>query len=220
MSVNPPVKKGFDIGQLAFLFGGFALVVSMGSLFFVRKHVTHLEDDVLALKAENEKLKAKMNDSERAVMEALALRLDGLREDLGLPSDAPDSPSAQPYAEDVIRGIGRPARTGDEIHVTVPADAMKAVLDNVSSLAAEVSVTPAVKDQKPDGFAIFEVREGGLVPALGFEQGDVIHAVNGMPFRTSDEILAVYDKVASAKRIEFEISRSGRPMKLVLEVGS
>jgi hypothetical protein len=41
-----------------------------------------------------------------------------------------------------------------------------------------------------------------------------------MPFRTSDEILAVYDKVASAKRIEFEISRAGRPMKLVLEVGS
>lgn len=211
---------GWDVGQLAFLFGGFALVVSLGSLFFVRQHVTHLEDDVLELKAENEKLKAKMNDSERAVMEALAMRLDGLRQDLGLPEDAPQTPSAEPFSDELVRMIGKPARSGAEIRVRVPAAAMKAVLENVSSLAAEVSVTPAVKDQKPDGFAIFEMREGGIAPALGFEQGDVIHAVNGLPFRTSDEILAVYDKVGGADRIEFDVSRGGQPLKLVVEVGS
>lgn len=207
--------------RFALVASGLALVVSLFGLWQTKQSLVAITDHELKLEADNAALQKRINDEEKNVMLAIANRLDGLRADLGLPAAGETNDptaDAKPYADDLISKIALPEKKGAEIHTKVPADVAAAVLGTPLNLAAEVSLSPVAKNKKPDGFSLFEIRQGGLAPALGFEKGDVIHAVNGKSMRSTDEIAAAWPELQAARTFTFDISREGRPMKVVVDV--
>lgn len=215
--------------ELSFVVSGFAAVVAVSSLVYTRNNAAPLADRVRNLEAQNETLKTELRNTERDLMLALANRMEGLCVDLGgSPEKCGGGPeqegTAQPFPDELIRKIGTPARSdganGAQFTTRVPVDVLKAVLENVAMLAAEVSIAPTAKDGRPEGFQLFEIREGGLAPAVGFHQGDVIRKVNGMPFTSTEQVVQVYDKLTGATRIEFDVQREGKPVTIVVEAGA
>jgi S1-C subfamily serine protease len=206
--------------QLALPMAGAALVISVLSMLSVRKQFSEMTDRTLKLEADNEVLHKRLQDEEKNVMGALSAQMESLRSDLGIPpsTGAGGNVDAKPYDDALISKVGKPETTGTRTLVTVPADVAKAVFEHPENLAGEVSISPVAKNKRPDGFSLFELRQGGLGTALGFEQGDVIHALNGMPFRTSDEILAAFDKAQMAPSLSFDITRKEKPLTVVVEI--
>jgi general secretion pathway protein C len=67
----------------------------------------------------------------------------------------------------------------------------------------------------------FTLKAGaGLAPLLraGLRQGDVLVAVNGQPFDSSEKLLELPAEIAGAYTAEFEYERNGRRMKATLPV--
>ena len=215
--------------EVSFVVSGFAAVIVVSSLLYTRNHAVPLEDRVRNLEAQNETLKTELRNTEREVMLTVANRMEELCVDLGgSPEKCGAGPEAEgaavPFPEELIRQIGTPAKTanakGAQFTTKVPVEVLKAVLENVAMLAAEVSIAPTAKDGRPEGFQLFEIREGGLAPAVGFQQGDVIRKVNDMPFTSTEQVVQVYDKLTGATRIVFDVAREGKDVTIVVEAGT
>ena len=208
--------------RFALVASGLALIVALFGLWQTKQSLVAITDHELKLESDNAALQKRVNDEEKNVMLALANRFESLYSDLGMKVPGADDKGpladAKPYEDSLISKIPIPEKKPGVTHVAVPADVAATVLGTPLNLAAEVSLSPSVKNRKPDGFALFEVRSGGLAPALGFEQGDVVHAVNGKPFRTTEEIAAAWDELKDAKKFTFDLDRGGKPMKLVVDI--
>jgi hypothetical protein len=209
--------------DLSLVLSGFATVVAVSCLVFVRKQNTGLADRVLTLEAKQAKLEAHVDDSEKQTMQAMANELQSLCTEL-FPNDPgkcepADAGEAPLYPAEMIAMVGKPETKGGEIHVHAAPDVLTTVQHHPGSLANDVSILPAVKDGKPAGYTLSDVRDGGLVAALGFRKGDVIAKIDGKPFTSSDEILAGFDAIgADAKKVTFDGTRDGKPLSVVVEI--
>jgi general secretion pathway protein C len=74
-------------------------------------------------------------------------------------------------------------------------------------------VVPEFQGGKVVGIRLFGVK-GGMLGALGFENGDSIRAVNGFDVTTPEKALEAYARLRSASRVRVELTRRGRPMTI------
>lgn len=210
--------------DIAFVLSGFATVIAVSCLVFVRKQNSALADRVLTLEAKQAKLEAHVDDSEKQTMLAMSNEMQALCTEL-FPNDPSKCSGAEAegeaplYPPEMIALIGKPETKGGEIHVHAAPDVLTTVQHHPGSLANDVSILPAVKEGKPAGYTLSDVRDGGLAAALGFRKGDVIAKIDGKPFTNSDEILADWDAIgADAKKITFDGTRDGKPLSVVVEI--
>lgn len=210
--------------RFALLASGLALAISLFGLWRTKTIVSSINDHELRLEAENAKLKATIDQNRAEMVQMLAREEMQLCLDLGggakcgqneLAGDEPE-----PFPDSVVTAIGFPKTAGDEIHVTIPAEVAKAILSQAERLAAEGGMLPAVKEGKPVGFELVDLREGGVGPAMGLMQGDVITAINGNPVRDTGELAAAWADVPGAKAWTIDFLRKLKPMKLVIETGT
>ena len=213
------------ITYFALVIAGFAAVVAIGSLVSVNRAAGKFQaekDRRLELEARVAKLEKQVPEVRAATMQELATRLEeicvALKLDCG--GEASDEAASAPTVPDeFLARIGAPRTAGTKIEVAVPGEITNAILANVEVLQGELgALDPAAHANRPDGFRIGGLREGGLAKRLGFAEGDVIRAVNGMPFTTQEEIVKVYESLADgrAASIDFEIRRGELEMTLVV----
>jgi general secretion pathway protein C len=90
------------------------------------------------------------------------------------------------------------------------------VLEDQAELMRCARVVPEQDEHgKITGVRLFGIRPGSLMAALGFENGDTLHTVNGFDMTSPDRALEAYSKLRSASDLSVGISRKGK--KMVLE---
>ncbi|MBK9033840.1 MAG: hypothetical protein IPL61_21660 [Myxococcales bacterium] len=130
-------------------------------------------------------------------------------------ASAPAAPGAPGLdLDDLAAGITKL----DDEHYQITRAAIDAVVADPMTLARGGRVVPSVKNGTPDGLKLYAIRPGSLLALLGFVNGDTVHRVNGDAVDSMDRALDVYAKLRVADKIEFELTRRGRPVTLVLEV--
>jgi len=65
-----------------------------------------------------------------------------------------------------------------------------------------------------DGFRVAHIRKGSLGQRLGLRNGDVVHALNGHPVRSLEELWRAYGAEERTDVLELSITRRGEPLEL------
>jgi general secretion pathway protein C len=85
-------------------------------------------------------------------------------------------------------------------------------VDPMTSLRASARMVPEIRDGRVVGFRLYAVRADGPLPRLGFQNGDVIRAINGVDLTTPEQALEVYAAVRSAAHVSVALERNGEPI--------
>jgi hypothetical protein len=214
------------VSYLALVVAGFSAVVSIGSLVSINKAVPKFsaeKDRRLELEARVAAIDRKTEEVQAATMNEVASRFSDLCTALKIDcgeNAASANAQAPTVPDEFLARVGTPKPQGaDRIEVAVPGDVTAAILSNIEVLQGEVDVEPAARNNRPDGFRITRLRENGLGPKLGLKPGDVIRAVNDMPFTSTEEIVAVFEALEDgrAASIELDLRRDGKELTLVVE---
>ena len=94
----------------------------------------------------------------------------------------------------------------------------------VTDLLAEIRsssaarIVPAVRDGKPIGFRISEIKRRSTMKAVGFKNGDVLVAIDGFPLVSSNEdiVEAIAKIPREPKQVRFDLVRDGQPRTIVV----
>src|SRR5690606_21985836 len=81
-----------------------------------------------------------------------------------------------------------------------------------------VRIVPAMRSGKPDGFKLYAIQPGSLPAAIGLENGDTLHRVNGHELSSPERALTAYHELRGADRFEIELTRAGEPLLLRVAV--
>lgn len=128
---------------------------------------------------------------------------------------APTAPApADPALAAVLAGITRV----DDTHVVITRAAVDDVLANPLPVAKGLRVVPSISNGRGDGLKLYAIRPGSLVAALGFQNGDTVHSVNGLALDSMDRALEAYTQLRSASHLELDLTRRGQPQTLVIDV--
>ncbi len=136
------------------------------------------------------------------------VRLDALEAEVARLSAAASNPNP-PGADDPAAPTG-PQCTLVGDRVTLPADDVD--LDALSTMARVIPHKGA--DGAADGMRLSGIRRGSLFDSCGLKNGDVVHAVNGMPLTNAEASLEAYSTQRTATSYRVEISRRGQRITL------
>jgi len=100
----------------------------------------------------------------------------------------------------------------DDTHYEVDRAVLDAELADPSGLGRGARIVPAVKNGKADGFKLYAIRPSSVFAALGLNNGDTLHSVNGFELTSADEALEAYAKIKTATSIELSLTRRGRDL--------
>jgi len=127
-------------------------------------------------------------------------------------TDAP--PAATPAvaaADDRIR------RTGENAYV-VDRRALTGATDNMSGLLTQLRAVAEVRDGRPAGFRLFQIRDDSLFARLGLRDGDVVQRVNGESIGEPAALLAFLQRLGNEPRVALDIVRGDAPRTLVYDL--
>ena len=114
--------------------------------------------------------------------------------------------SADPLAAELEAGIERRG----ENRYGVRRDTLESLLGKLDTAAPQARLEPDVRDGKPAGFRLRDVKEGGVFAKIGLREGDLISSVNGLTTNGPDHALAIYASLRSADHLSVEVERAGR----------
>jgi type II secretory pathway component PulC len=135
---------------------------------------------------------------------------------LAFPKDCP-APSPAPTAPPLPRLIPLEA---DKIEAEIPEEAIRYYTGNLAEILNSASAIPLLKNgpdgvQTIEGFEISLVKKDGIVERLGFQDGDVILAVDGEPLTSLESAIKFVGRAATMTRAELTVRRAGRNLTLI-----
>ncbi len=99
---------------------------------------------------------------------------------------------------------------------TIARSLFTEILLDTTRLATSARFVPSVKDGAIQGLKLFAIRPDSFFARLGFQNGDLLRTVNGMPMATPEQALAAYAKLHETTHFTVEIER--RDAKQNLEI--
>ena len=73
-------------------------------------------------------------------------------------------------------------------------------------------IVPSIRNGKPNGFKLFAIRPGTICRLLGLQNGDTVHAINGLALASPSAALDAVKKVGKARKLTVELTRRGQPL--------
>jgi serine protease Do len=89
---------------------------------------------------------------------------------------------------------------------------------NIQSVTPEIASTLGIKDNK--GAMVAEVVAGGPASKAGFEQGDIVTAINGQAVDDATDLTRKVATVPTGQVATFNVSRQGKPLQLKVTIGT
>lgn len=128
--------------------------------------------------------------------------------------------------KEVARGGKKTKKTDDEEGITKDGEKIiveRALVDdalaNVESLATKIRVVPHKgSDGSVDGYRLSAIRRGSLFDKLGIKNGDVVHAVNGMPLTSMDGAMSAFQSLQSEAEFTFDVTRRNKKSTFEYEI--
>jgi len=91
-------------------------------------------------------------------------------------------------------------------------------LPDYSHLMQQVRVRPKFEGGRPIGFVIYSIEPGSIFARMGLMDGDVITAMNGRSFETSQPVVDFYDALKQGGTVSLDINRDDSSQKLNFEI--
>src|SRR5437763_333698 len=124
------------------------------------------------------------------------------------PTPAP--PAAAPL-DDRIR------RTAENAFIVDRREVAGAV-DNMSGLMTQLRAVAEVREGRPAGFRLFQIRDDSLFAKLGLRNGDVVERVNGAQVADPTALLGFLQRLRTEPRVALDIVRGDAPRTLVYDL--
>jgi hypothetical protein len=118
--------------------------------------------------------------------------------------------SPPPAPAPPLRGIHQV----DDTDFTIERSMIDTLLSDPSQMARAARIVPAIKNGQSDGFKLYAIRPTSPIAALGFQNGDTVHAINGLDVSTPDKALEAYTQLKGASSVDVAITRRGRDFVL------
>jgi len=156
---------------------------------------------------EGEKV-APMTAVEQILAKKVILNRDGAREVLLLGvTEATPGARISSSAQMVARLPSLPA--GPPGMVTV--DRSEWMNKGLEEIIGEGKVTAVWKDGQIEGLKVTNIARNEYAQTLGLRENDVVVSINGVPLRSTDEALALAEKLQKAPVVRVQVLRNGRP---------
>lgn len=145
-------------------------------------------------------------------------RKNGEIEYLAMEEEAPQRSSSRRASkkddDDEEDGI---SKDGDKI--VVERRVVDEAMQNIDSLASKIRVVPHKgSDGEIDGYRLSAIRRGSLFDKLGIKNGDVVHAVNGMPLTSTDGAFSAYQTLQNESAFSFDVTRRNQRSTFEYEI--
>jgi general secretion pathway protein C len=116
----------------------------------------------------------------------VVLNIDGRDELLvmGIEKLRSSAPDAEKTASEPGKQPARPARStprADTATLTISRDLIQDNINNMAQMMSKVRVMPYMKDGKPEGFRVSQIKEDGLFKSMAFRMGMVKASATGYP---------------------------------------
>lgn len=111
-----------------------------------------------------------------------------------------------------IEGIGFaiPAGTVREVVNSIVVDGVVSGRASIGITVGPIPENAASAYDMPEGLYVSDVSEGSDAKEQGIKKGDVLVEVNGLPVRTTDDVLAKKEGVSVGESMHFKLWRSGK----------
>ena len=129
-----------------------------------------------------------------------------------------DREKADGERERIVSNLEAEITKVDESHYTITRKGVEAALGNLLSLNRSLRITPELKNGKPLGYRLSSIKHGSLLACVGFENGDLIQAINGNDITTPDKALATYAKLRTTSMVRAAVLRGGKPIAIEIRI--
>jgi serine protease Do len=89
---------------------------------------------------------------------------------------------------------------------------------NIQTVTPEIATSLGIKDGK--GALVAEVVAGGPAAKAGFEQGDIVTAINGQAVEDANDLTRKVANVPTGQTATFSVARQGKPMQVKVTIGT
>jgi len=147
-------------------------------------------------------------------------RVEYLTSDKEPPPPPPVVASAEPNSSDPT-GIEKDVEKGVRCtgsNCEVDKSLIDKVLANTTALATSARFVPWIKDGKPSGFKLYNIRTASIFSKIGLQNADLIKAINGLDMSTPDKALEAYTKLKSASHLTVMVERRGENVTLDYQI--
>jgi len=73
-------------------------------------------------------------------------------------------------------------------------------------------------DGEVDGYRLSAIRRGSLFDKLGIKNGDVVHAVNGLPLTNMEGAMSAFQSLQSEDEFSFDVTRRNKKSTFEYEI--
>ena len=113
----------------------------------------------------------------------------------------PEDPSMKTAAKGSTPNISKPG-------VSSGID-MSSAMQNMEQFLGNARVVPYFKGGEPYGFRVTNVENNSSLFGLGVRSGDVIKSVNGVPIKTPEDAMKLYQNMQNMSSANVELERHG-----------
>jgi len=104
------------------------------------------------------------------------------------------------------------------VHSSVSSDALMALTGSTGAGREVRALLHRAHDGSFDGYRVSGIRVGSTADEVGLRNGDVVHAVNGLPLDSVQSAMEAYGEVRAGETLELRLTRAGEPHTLVIDV--
>jgi general secretion pathway protein C len=139
-------------------------------------------------------------------------------------ADAPDEPpgtdqvAGDQVADDQVVSRGPTIRQTSATAFVVDRRELTTVADDMSGLLTQLRAVAEVRDGRPAGFRLFQMKEGSIFRRLGLQNGDVVQRVNGEAVSDPATLLAFLQRLRSEPRVALDIRRGADRQTMVYDL--
>lgn len=92
----------------------------------------------------------------------------------------------------------------------ISKDFVEATMNDLPKIMATVRIRPFMKDGKPQGFKISQLKEGSLLKTMGFQDEDIIKGVNGQEIRSPEDMMKLYTSLKDSSFFSVTVMRKNQ----------
>lgn len=100
----------------------------------------------------------------------------------------------------------------------ISKDFVRESMNDLAKIMSTMRIRPYVKDGKPQGFQISQLKEGSLLKTMGFQDEDILKSVNGQDIRSPEDAMKLYNSLKDSNYFSISILRKNQPMTLNYKV--
>lgn len=90
--------------------------------------------------------------------------------------------------------------------------------DNLTKILQDAKAEPNMVGGQLQGFRLTRIKEDSVYEKAGFQNGDIIEEINGIPLRDAGGAIRLLNQLREAKDIEVRMNRNGAVSNLAIQV--